>query len=1169
MKKLLVLLIMIAGCGDPASCPSGTFVVITSPNAVTGVSGDLSQLTVTAMSSLLEGESATLTVTLPDDTEYSTTANANATGTLTFSGLAATTIADGVSLSLSVVADGGNCGEARDDVSIQVGSGNGGGACALELLTPPVAGVGPESLYNSASDIEATAGLQIAVVSDGDIEALDLATGSKTTLSVTGEPQQVTIPEGRYVLSAICGASSSAPVPVWVDTVAPDCSLNAPATILSLDDEDPMAAGTQFTVTVTSTSADVDGLSPVLEVGAAVSNGNAFDAGTSDAQLSVNSPGPFTITATVSDAAQNECVASTSNNHVASGCSISFTSPTAPITTDSNNDATDGLQGILEVDVDPACAGQTVTTTCGDGMSTAVVPNGGGVTQLNVTWCGNAQCEVTQTCTTSVTSVDGFPTSVDSTVQVDTQPPSVGLVVTSPSVPCGALITNADDIDGDATNGIQIEATVNVPTAVTREVELTNALGTQTITSGVGGITLITLEPGANDMVGKATDLAGNVGMTAVCTINLADIAVNFATNVADGQVSALDGSVNGTDLTFDICGTVSQTGASVDVTIDGGAAIAATVTGTNWCVTTTLAQSPPDYAVVATATAGTSSGQASLTLTVDVAPPGMITGGSLFSPSRHEIEAEWVTPADADSFLVRVGDIMFTDANFDTTGTAVVAPAAGGTVSANAVNLHAATEYYVGVIALDAAGNRSVVTNIGPITPSFDTIGPVLAGDPGDLSNDNALGFSIARGKFNDDEFYDVAVSAPYRTNGGHVYVYYGSATGISTTPDLQILSASNSGDLMGRGLTAVEWSTTGRHDLVVSAPFGDSFNGRIDIYNGGASFDSTADISITSSLTSTYFNFGTVGMDLETADYDGDGIDDIVAGLGSSGGSNGGLAVIFGGSVTSSFVLDENDATALNGAIVQVIEDPQPATFDIFGDKVFNLGSTTADGSDDIGVGYADGNRFVVLRGIGKPATAGVHFRNVGAGDAQFTHPVAASTLFGQQATRIGDLNGDGRPEIAISAFLDNMDRGNIWIVDGNSTGTNDVTTTALTTIASGPGIALFGGAIAQNIGTSDVNDDGIPDLVATGLENNTDYKMFYWFGGTIPLGNITSADADSSETLPGFSGLYIQGQGSPQRLEWIGDSNGDGLPDLCLGEHSANDSDGQFVVFYDDGV
>src|SRR5262249_22612326 len=163
---------------------------------------------------------------------------------------------------------------------------------------------------------------------------------------------------------------------------------------------------------------------------------------------------------------------------------------------------------------------------------------------------------------------------------------------------------------------------------------------------------------------------------TPACGVTLSDLTVSYLPPVADGLLAARDGTVAGNQLTTSVCGNVNRTGAQVTLKVDGGAPQPATVTGTQWCRQVTLTASPPAHTLVASATAGTSFGPASLVVMVDLTPPGAVTNLVATAPTRRSLHGTWTAPGDGGapvaSYLVKLATTPLTNGNFDTVGTAI-----------------------------------------------------------------------------------------------------------------------------------------------------------------------------------------------------------------------------------------------------------------------------------------------------------------------------------------------------------------------------------------------------------------------------------------------------------------------------------------------------------------
>jgi hypothetical protein len=211
-----------------------------------------------------------------------------------------------------------------------------------------------------------------------------------------------------------------------------------------------------------------------------------------------------------------------------------------------------------------------------------------------------------------------------------------------------------------------------------------------------------------------------------------------------------------------------------------------------------------------------------------------------------------------------------------------------------------AGTAYWLGVAAVDGGGNRGPAAIIGPVTPAFDATAAIL---PVDTVGSARLGDAVATGRFNDDAFDDVAIGAPYATAGsaaraGAVYVYFGSAAGIDSVPDVVITGLAVDG-AFGSAVTAVRWSSATRDDLVIGEPYTDNVNGRIYVFEGGPTFVSgsvdsgAADVLIRVDGDANHFTGGGLGYRLASLDFDGDGFEDLAMASVIAGAGNGAVAI------------------------------------------------------------------------------------------------------------------------------------------------------------------------------------------------------------------------------------------------------------------------------------
>lgn len=188
--------------------------------------------------------------------------------------------------------------------------------------------------------------------------------------------------------------------------------------------------------------------------------------------------------------------------------------------------------------------------------------------------------------------------------------------------------------------------------------------------------------------------------------------------------------------------------------------------------------------------------------------------------------------------------------------------------------------------------------------------------------------GFTVAGvGDVNNDGYDDVAISAPGMADVvagsgsllsvGAVFLYFGSATGLPTTPSLFLQpNTVVSGGLFGFSIAAGDVTGDGVNDLLISAPldrvnvdlggsnFVDATIGKIYIYQGGTLIGTNPSPLVSVSLDGSLFTSTTVainpllGFSMAIAeDMNGDGKGEIVVGAPTYARISGSTAVKTGG--------------------------------------------------------------------------------------------------------------------------------------------------------------------------------------------------------------------------------------------------------------------------------
>ncbi|MER6673717.1 VCBS repeat-containing protein [Streptomyces sp. NPDC000983] len=339
-----------------------------------------------------------------------------------------------------------------------------------------------------------------------------------------------------------------------------------------------------------------------------------------------------------------------------------------------------------------------------------------------------------------------------------------------------------------------------------------------------------------------------------------------------------------------------------------------------------------------------------------------------------------------------------------------------------------------------------------------------------------------VAQADFNNDGYGDVAFSAyaSYvngKKHAGQVVVLYGTATGISSAKRSTI--SQNTAGVPG------------------TAETGDLF-----------------------------------GSEMEYADFNGDGYDDIaVASMGEDIGSDtdaGSLAILWG------------SASGITGK-GSTVADPTPSSHDHWGQNLA-AGDFDGDGKTDLAVGTNIATVQVLKGGFPGTGTPG--------GRYTFKPPILGSEADGPVNLTAGDVNGDGRTDVVVDGFETQTDYGwnTNYFVPGSAGG---LTTSGIRTLK--PGVITAIG---------DIDQDGYGDIVSGAQWNATTEN-----GTAIPNSAkggkvwVTYGTVDGPGTATGITQDTGNVPGTSEGNDWfgyeldLGDINGDGFLDLAIGVAGEN--------------
>src|SRR5438445_368213 len=288
--------------------------------------------------------------------------------------------------------------------------------------------------------------------------------------------------------------------------------------------------------------------------------------------------------------------------------------------------------------------------------------------------------------------------------------------------------------------------------------------------------------------------------------------------------------------------------------------------------------------------------------------------------------------------------------------------------------------------------------------------------------------------------------------------------------------LAVAGSGDVNGDGVPDVLVSSLGNAG-------GHQFQGRVFLFSGA---DSSLLRTLDNPTPQAYAYFGWAVA--EAGDVNGDGVSDQLVGARTQTvGANQyqGEAFVFSGA---------------DGSLLRTLDDPTPQAYANVGFAGAGVGDVNSDGVPDLLVG-APGQT------VGANEYQGEAFLFSGADGSllrTLDDPISQDHVrFGWAMSGVGDVNGDGVPDLLVSApFQGNpamLEQGQAFLFNGA-----DGSLLGLLNNQTPQADAHFGSALA---GIGDVNGDGVPDLLVgtpgqtVGANFRTGQALLFVSGPTIP--------------------------------------------------------------------
>ena len=413
--------------------------------------------------------------------------------------------------------------------------------------------------------------------------------------------------------------------------------------------------------------------------------------------------------------------------------------------------------------------------------------------------------------------------------------------------------------------------------------------------------------------------------------------------------------------------------------------------------------------------------------------------------------------------------------------------------------------------------------------------------------STNQFFGISVASaGDVNGDAFSDIIIGAiGTASNAGAAYLYEGSLTGISATPNLTI-NGVNAGDDFGASVASSgDINGDGYSDIFISSPNSSTATGNAYLYQGQTDVSpGTNTLSIAGQS-----GFDRYGISVSSAgDINGDGYSDVIVGaIGYSGGNLDGAAYVYLGSA--------NGLSTVSPFILT-----PGSTFDEVGWDVAAAGDVDGDGYGDIligakftpGSGGANQGAVYIYRGSSSGALSlSATLTGLNQGD-----------VFGESISSAGDVNGDGYSDIIIGApgvsTINNLG-GAAYLYMGSAAG---IQSTDVPIVLNGLAAdEVFGANVAY---AGDVNGDGYGDIIIgapnlggaydiqdLGGSNNNGTGIgsaYVFYGHKTGIPNNTTADVTLTDAAVVDFGISVSS---------AGDVNGDGFSDIIIGASSGDNT------------
>jgi len=296
--------------------------------------------------------------------------------------------------------------------------------------------------------------------------------------------------------------------------------------------------------------------------------------------------------------------------------------------------------------------------------------------------------------------------------------------------------------------------------------------------------------------------------------------------------------------------------------------------------------------------------------------------------------------------------------------------------------------------------------------------------------------------------------------------------------------------------------------------------------------------------------FSFGALPGTTGTADFNGDGVQDIVV-----GGTTDSVTVLYGGRTATSTPVD---LTTLPASEALRIDSPEPA---------LQFGSLTVGGVKDLNGDGRDEVAIGAFAGTTTPAAVYVVFGRSGAASPMATSSfgpadglrVGTFALSNPALQNVGDVNGDGRPDMTLfgQSFVTPTGFGGGFVYTPQTLPADPIPMTALTASQGYLFKPVDAAPMLQGAPLGDLNGDGVPDVVGGNnafalADGSTGFAQVVFGKRPTPASPFTLGPSLTPDKGVALFDPASKGAGSG--FVPAGDLDGDGLPDFFVSASTA---------------